>query len=220
MKYAVFSDIHGSTEGWRAMLKHPVFHKTDKKICLGDVIEFNEDCIRFYEEVQQIADTIILGNHEAVLTGECNITVFNPKVHDDIRCTESFIENNYPEFLSTIKELPRQLIEQSIAFTHGSFNGSAPWNHIRYIEDLKEEAGYLPERINFEGHGHIPFIAWVEDGLWYYQRQIYDTTFHLKPDVSYIINAGSILGSREMRWLERTYLVFDSVELTINFYKV
>ena len=220
MKIALFSDLHGDASGLELLLKHEQFIKSDERICLGDVVEFKDACWEYYERLAQADVTIIKGNHEAVLTGECDVTVFNPKVHAAIERAKEDVRRTKPEFLDTLRALPMRLERDGAFFTHGSFQPQTPWKHIRYIEDLAAEAAHTPGRITFLAHGHIPFVAWQENGLWFYERQLYGRTFQLERDQPYILNTGSILGSREMRWLEKTYLLFDSDAQTATYYNL
>lgn len=222
MRYGVFSDLHSDAAGLDALLRHKSFIDSDKKLCLGDVITANDQSApSYYARVEEIADTILLGNHEAILADRCSMDVFtNHDIHQSIANTKAHLANQDPAFLQTLAHLPTRHLTDTAAFTHASFNPEDPWRHIRYIEHLASEAAHAPRDIVVLGHGHIPFIAWLEDGLWFYERQIYNRTFTLKPSVRYILNVGSILGSREMRWHEKSFLVFDDEALAINFYKV
>jgi predicted phosphodiesterase len=213
MNYLIFSDIHSNREGWEALKTHPLF-VTSRRICLGDVLDATDPDETFFDEVSSNVDSVLLGNHEAVLIGQCEIEVFNPNVRQQIQENIKAVPS---KLLEQIKKIPRNLTEAGASLTHASFNPSTPWKHIRYIEDLNSQAPHLHARVNILGHGHIPFVAWVEDGLWYYERQIYNREFHLNKDTTYIINCGSLLGSREMRHRERTCLVFNPDEQVISF---
>lgn len=221
MKYAFFSDIHNSNEGFTKLVQHPSFINAEKKVCLGDVINAHqhEGMIDFYNKVKSEVDIIICGNHEAVLIDECPAEVFNEKARHQIKDVKKALKQ-FPEFLEELKSLPESFEADGLKAVHASFESSNPWKHIRYTEDVQEQAVYLPEHLNIVGHGHIPFIAWIEQGYWYYQRQIYGHTFKLGDLTQYVINCGSILGSREMRQYERTFVSYDDIEKTIEFVNV
>ncbi len=221
MRYLVFSDLHGSDSGWTALQNHPEFSRDgQKRVCLGDVVEFDDNYRNYYQAVAAKSDVVILGNHEAVLTGASPVERFNPKVHEAILATKADAEQHHPDLLATFQALPQQLREGDVSFTHGSYNPVDIWKHVRYIEDLKDEQPHLPSRFNFLAHGHIPFVAWLENDLWYYQRQIYAQPFTLDGPGPYIVNSGSILGSREMRQHERTFLTYDPDTQQLIFYNL
>jgi predicted phosphodiesterase len=217
MKYLVFSDLHNDEAGLAAVERF-ASQSEYTKICLGDVINAHQKIAPdYFQRVTTFADIVLLGNHEAVLTGRCDVDVFNSKLHSMIEESRQKM-TGYPEIVKVMQALPQEHLTTKAAFTHASFNASRPWRHVRYIEDLNDELQYLPRHINFIGHGHIPFIAWQKDGLWFYERQLYGKTFKLEPETKYIVNSGSLLGSREMRWHEKTHLVFDDDEQTVHFY--
>lgn len=218
MKYLIFSDCHGDWKAINSLLNQKKYSDY-YKICLGDISEFDENLIKCYEYVEKNTNLIIKGNHEAILIGGISIKSFDKRVYPAIKSTIKKLKKGNT-FLKKIKQLPNIKIMDNVAFTHGSFDKKNIWKPIRYIEDVKEEEKYLPKKINFIGHGHIPFLAWKENSLWFYEKQIYKKTFILNTNKTYLINVGSLLGSREMRWYEKTFLVYDSESNSLIFHNL
>ncbi len=221
MTYALFSDLHADEVGLAKLQKHTAFQNADNRVCLGDAINVHDEksAQSFYRKVRSICDDMVVGNHEAVLTGACDISLFNPKWHESILESKKQLEEKQPEFIRELKKLPASLTLGEAVARHASFDPKSPWQHVRYTEDVQSQADYLPAQVHFLGHGHIPYIAWKSEGFWYYQRQIYDKLFRLDPKTQYVINIGSILGSREMRKFEKTFLVYDT-KGTVTFYNL
>ncbi|HSX06273.1 MAG TPA: metallophosphoesterase family protein [Candidatus Saccharimonadia bacterium] len=222
MKHALFSDLHASEVGLTKLLAHPAFKGAHKRICLGDVINAHDitTAAEYFVRVKDASDLILRGNHEAVLTGQCDIAVFNPRVREAISNAKKQLETENGSLLQELSALVSTYALGDMQLTHGSFNTANPWKHVRYTEDVQAEEGYMPSNVCVTAHGHIPFIAWQEEGLWYYQRQLYDSPFLLKRDTKWYVNTGSILGSREMRAYERTFLVYDDEARTVTFHNL
>lgn len=220
MKYLVFSDVHADEAGLQALQASPAF-KDCQKIFLGDSFMAQDTAtLGFFDKVKSVSDLMILGNHEAVYIDRCTPALFNPKWREPIEKAKPEVQAHQSVLLDELRGLEQQYATAEAAFAHGSFDPDNPWGRVRYIEDLESERPHLPKKINFLAHSHIPFIARYEDGLWYYERQIYDKPFTLKDDLTYIINTGSLLGSREMRQFEKTYLVYDEDSRTVQFFNV
>lgn len=222
MRYAFFSDLHASEEGLKRLSEHDEFLSTDQKVCLGDIINAHqpESAKEYYDKVEAISDIIVSGNHEAFLAGKCDADIFSPKIRSSLVESKERLQESDPNLLDRLAKLPDTALIDGAWVTHASFDPDKPWTHVRYTEDVQKQAPFLKRDLSIIGHGHIPFIAWVEDGLWYYQRQIYNTVFNLKDDATYLLNAGSILGSREMRERERTFLIYDDTNKSIIFYNL
>lgn len=223
MIYALYSDIHNDRDGWRLLSQHQAFLAAGKRICLGDVINAHmpEEAIAFYRQVAKASDAIVLGNHEAVFTGKCDIATFHTRLSQKLAQAKTWLAAAEPQLVEEFLRLPRRInLGKEAVATHGSFCADNPWRHIRYIENLADEAVYAPARIAFLGHGHIPFIAYKKKGYWFYDRQIYNKPFLLDDDIQYIINVGSVLGSREMRWHEKTFATYDDEVSCVTFYEL
>lgn len=221
MRHAYFSDVHLSEEGFSKLIAHEEFINSDKKICLGDIFNATEPetAKDFFFKVKQYTDSILLGNHEAVFIGKCDPAIFNEKVQKKIQDSLDYFSQD-PEFLQELSNLPEYYENENVSARHASFDDAKPWHHVRYTEDVQAQTVHLPNKINIVGHSHIPYIAWQENDFWYYQRQIYGVSFTLDDDKVYVVNTGSILGSREMRQYERTFLVFDDEANSITFHNL
>lgn len=223
MIYALYSDIHNDRDGWRRLSRHQAFLTADRRICLGDVINAHmpEEAIKFYRQVAKASDAVVLGNHEAIFTGKCDIATFHPRLSQKLSQAKTWLTATEPQLVKEFARLPQRinLGEEAVA-THGSFSADNPWRHIRYIEDVADEAAHTSARIAFLGHGHIPFIAYKKEGYWFYDRQAYRKPFLLDSDTPYIINIGSVLGSREMRWHEKTFVAYNDEIPCVTFYEL
>lgn len=219
--YALFSDVHADREGLDLLKRHPQFLKADKRICLGDSFNAHAhtDAMSYFDEIMSITDNFLLGNHEGVLIGESNVTDFNPKMRKQIIAAQQYFAYQHTEFIERLRQLPKSLVIDEVHMTHASFDPANQWKHVRYIEDVQDQERLLPGNVCITAHGHIPFIAW-KDKYWFYQRQIYGEQFILDSDKTWFINTGSVLGSREMRWLERSFLTYDSELRRVAFFNL
>ncbi len=62
--WALLSDIHANLEALEAVIREIETQGIDRVLALGDVINYGPDPLRCLERVLDIADVVLLGNHE------------------------------------------------------------------------------------------------------------------------------------------------------------
>lgn len=222
MIYALFSDVHADSAGLAALKSHSAFQDADTRVCLGDAINAQDiqSAHMSFDAVRNVSDVMVMGNHEAVLVGKCAVEVFSPKVRPALTTAIAYHSEHSSDFVKMLADLPMDVVLGDAVAVHASFDPANPWHHVRYTEDVQAQADTLPKQVNFLAHGHVPFIAWLDGGLWYYERQIYNCTFQVNKYTKYLINTGSVLGSREMRQYEKTFLTYDTATAQVTFYNL
>ncbi|RJP75072.1 MAG: metallophosphoesterase, partial [Candidatus Zixiibacteriota bacterium] len=77
MKIGFLSDIHGNLEALTAALRSLERHRTDRIVCLGDVVGYGANPGECLDLVRRQAAIQVLGNHDAAAVGMQNLVYFN-----------------------------------------------------------------------------------------------------------------------------------------------
>ena len=64
MRTAIISDIHANLEALQAVLAHIDQQKTDRIICLGDILGYGPNPVECVDLIAQRCDWSLLGNHD------------------------------------------------------------------------------------------------------------------------------------------------------------
>jgi predicted phosphodiesterase len=73
-RIAVLSDIHGNLVALEAVLRVVNVHRVDEVYCLGDVFGYYPDGLDCLRMLDGIGCSLVMGNHEAMLTGQLSYT--------------------------------------------------------------------------------------------------------------------------------------------------
>ena len=163
MKIAVFSDIHGNTVYFQAVLSRLEGKSVDRMFFLGDSVSycpFGNDVLTMLRE-RNI--TCIEGNHDSMARGEFPI----PERKDAIYRLRETIETITPENMAFLKSWPDSLSLEAdgrrMFFVHGS-----PLNHLKgYAYEDSEMYFYDDPETDavFMGHTHRPWMKQNEHTL-------------------------------------------------------
>ena len=127
MKLALISDIHANTEALKAVLSKLDELAPDKIICLGDLVgygPFPNECI---ELIRQREIPVVLGNHDAAITGAQSLDLFRDPNRSLLKWT---IDQITPENFSFLKELPLTLNFDNWIAAHASPSDPHKWPYM------------------------------------------------------------------------------------------
>ena len=132
MKLAVFSDIHGNIDAFRAVLTAIKALSPDRYIFCGDICGYYYDQLEVISELMRLSPLVaVQGNHEAQFLGslenENQLDTFSRRYGSTYRRLRERID---PRALSFLKELPVSVVsdDHQWAVFHGS-----PWAPLRRI---------------------------------------------------------------------------------------
>ncbi|MCB9898830.1 MAG: metallophosphoesterase family protein [Planctomycetes bacterium] len=175
---AIISDIHGNLPALEAVLRDARSAGIDRVLCLGDIVGYGADPVRCLELVREVADQIIMGNHEhAVLVGPMG---FNPLASAAVQWTRRQFDTSpdASDGLDFLGRLPHRIDDDELVLVHGS--PSQPLDEYLFREDtlehLPRSRDYAPKLANsfrlidrpcFVGHTHVPGVipetmTWIE----------------------------------------------------------
>lgn len=200
MRIAFLSDIHGNLEALTVALEAVDRQKTDKLICLGDVVGYGADPGKCLDLIRSRTSSIILGNHDAVAVGNEDLAYFNEFARAAALWTQTVLSEEHKEFISS---LPLVLKEDELHLVHGTPDNPERWNYIFSAYDAYKQFSAVEGRVCFVGHSHVPGD--------YREREA-------NPDVSpkRIINVGSV-GQPRDRDPRLCFAIYDTDSDEVEF---
>lgn len=156
MKLAVLSDAHGNWLYFERCISEIKKSKPDKIVFLGDCFGYMHEGKAVLDKLREMNAKILLGNHEAMLSGKIPFDKEKEKVYgleiDRLKintCDLEYIKKLSPEFYEEIDN-------KRILYIHGR-----PDNFLcgyLYKEDRAYRWGQDDYDFIFMGHTHRPYI--------------------------------------------------------------
>ena len=218
--YGVLGDIHGNREALTATLAALEKRRPERLLCVGDIVGYNADpngCAALLRKRGVIA---IAGNHDLISTGRLGFERCSYKAMHSLKRTRLELHADTAEYLCS---LPAAFeVEDQVVLVHGGVRDVQ--QYMTKPHHIEENVRYLrtdfPGRhICFYGHMHQQKVFEVsEDGM---VRDLpAEGIARLRRDREYFINPGSLDASRKHGCKLAEFALFDSGELTVEFFRV
>lgn len=215
MRYAIVSDIHANRQAWRAVLSDIVRQDADLILCLGDAIGYGPSPVEVLDSVMQQCKCLLIGNHEAVIGGRCDIDIFNEKAQRIVEWTAAQLG---PAAARGFRDLPSDASADSFLASHAEILEPERFNYIETEEDALENFHARPFEILFVGHTHISGVHTLETATGRLEL-VPAEDFSLRRGRRYIVNSGSVGDSRDDD-PRASYCIFDEDRQSVVFRKV
>jgi predicted phosphodiesterase len=161
MIYGVFSDIHGNYEALKAVLDF--FRKNEVKsfICCGDLVGYGPQSSECVREVMRLKSArVVLGNHDAALTGRLEMRWFNTNAVASLEFARKTMSGAE---LAWLADLPETLETADFTMFHGS--PRKPLTEYMLSEAMfSENLSYWRVSPCFVGHSHLPVYFRQSEG--------------------------------------------------------
>lgn len=212
MLYALISDIHGNLEALTTVMKAIEEFAPDRLICLGDVVGYGanpEECAAI---VREKADICLMGNHEAAVIGNLDISYFTPYARDAALWTREHITE---ETMHWAAELPLAGRIDTFTVVHGSLYQPEMFNYVQTIADAEYNFSAMETPLLFLGHSHQPLAFFNTEPM----------TYTLGPEIELdhsektIVNIGSVGQPRDEN-PNSAFAIFDSTKNTVTIHRV
>jgi len=187
LKWAVFSDIHGNLEAFKAVWDYISKEDIDKIAILGDIVGYGANPKECIDQLRYRADIIVAGNHDFAVTGLTDISNFNYVARTAIEWTIEQLPDVGSAFLSG---LPLTSVVNDLTFVHSNPHNPQEWKYLLSLNDARNGFNFFHNRICFVGHSHIPVI-FAKDSKGRVSSSK-DHRIELKDGARYIINVGSV----------------------------
>lgn len=153
MRIAFLSDIHGNLEALTEALNVVDRRGVDELICLGDIVGYGADPAECLELIRSRTSKVILGNHDAAVVGDQDLSYFNDFARSAVLWTMSAISDEQKEY---IRSLPMELKEEGFHLVHGTPKEPEQWHYVFSEYDASKQFSAIKGSICFVGHSHVP----------------------------------------------------------------
>ena len=205
MKIGIFSDVHGNLEALEKVLAEMAREGVERYWCLGDVVGYGANPNECVARVREVAEKVVIGNHDAACVGAEEITHFNPRAQEAVRWTQGQLT---PENADWLKRLPLTESVDGDLLVHGSPYEPALWYYIHSrmrMSEMVEGFRATEARCAFVGHSHQPLIL-VKRGEEFFRFLGYELT--MEAGSRYLVNVGSVGQPRDGD-PKASYVIYD-----------
>jgi predicted phosphodiesterase len=208
---AVISDVHSNLEALETCLKKIEEIKTDRVVCLGDMVDYCAQPNECIELLRKKSDVILLGNHdEAQFVHELSKT-FSENAYISSVYTRGILRDDHLDFF---RKIPRDYILENIYFVHSSPYLPDYYKYVLTEEMAINNFNYFEQEICFIGHSHIPKIFEYKFGC----VKVVNAE-NIKKGNKYIINAGSVGQPRDGDY-RTCFCTFDTEKFELIYYRL
>lgn len=196
MRTALISDIHGSYERLQAVLADIAGQACDRIVCLGDLVDGEEEGAAVARLLRDRDILTVRGNHD-------ESALADPGLPPDVR--------------AYFAALPEDLIEGDVFYTH-----SSPRTRRRKVRDEWEAWNVFDEtpwRRIFVGDVHLPLIFGLDPARRFEAVAFpveYDREFAFHAGMRYLVCVGAVGYSRDSDPRAR-YAIFDAAHDRVSF---
>ncbi len=219
MRYLILSDIHSNLAALEAVLA-AVAGKSEKAVCLGDLIGYGPDPEEVVSRVRALNPIVLRGNHDRAGSGLTDAEDFNPSARRAALWTRDRLS---ADNLNYVRALPvGPLAVQDFLLVHGSTFDEDEYVFEAYqaLETLRQAS----HRLIFFGHTHL------QGGFVLHDKKLEVLHIRLKeeseaaelrlePDARYLLNPGSIGQPRDGD-NRAACAIYDSAEAMVEFWRV
>ncbi|MEQ8850711.1 MAG: metallophosphoesterase family protein [Phycisphaerales bacterium] len=220
-RYALIADIHANLDALEAVVNDMDMVGYDAVICLGDVVGYGPEPARCLELISDLADVMVLGNHDEAVLREDVSARFNPRARRSIEYTRSKM-NEY--HIALLRSMPYRAELDGFSIAHATFSPTR-FEYLYTAEAAADAFNYMPAHVGLIGHTHLPsaFAAPVAQNV----QAGEVTVAQLAPGQAlryndgrrYILNPGSV-GQPRDRNPDASWALLDSDQKRVQIRRV
>ena len=214
MRFAIVSDLHANLQAWNAVFLDLRSNGATAIVCLGDVVGYGPQPAAVLQAAHQHVNHFVLGNHDAVVCGKLDATLFNDAARELIGWTREQLGGNAVRFLAS---LPLTLTGDGFRCTHGAFANPAAFPYVLTRADASASWAQVPEPLLFVGHTHEP--AFYLLGPSRTPHCVEPQDFVIEDGKRYLVNVGSV-GSPRDGDARASYCLYDTDQRAVYWRRV
>ena len=220
MRQLLLSDIHANMEALKACLDRAGTVGFDAVLCCGDIVGYGPEPNEAVRTVREVGAVAIRGNHDRVACGQDDPSDFNPYAKAAAYWTREALTEESHAYLRALPIGPLDL-GNGVQLVHGAVTDED--DYIMSEEHAAESFALTDAHLTFYGHSHFPSIYTCDRSgnviAEFLDDQIGTATLHLRNDLQYLINPGSVGQPRDGD-NRSSFLIWDVDELRVEFYRV
>ena len=217
MRLGIFSDVHANIEALSSVIDAFAEMDIDTYYCLGDVVGYGASPNECADIVRTIAETTILGNHDAAVAGRMDYSYYYDAARDALDHHAKILT---PENMTWLKELPykRMLEEHDMQLCHGSPLRLEEFEYIFAPEQARECLLIWDElpQLTLIGHSHLCKVFELSENS---VEELPAECLTLRKDKKYIISVGSTGQPRDYD-PRASFVIFDTESRQFDFYRI
>ena len=214
VRYAIVSDIHANRQAWDVVLLDIRSSRVDSVICLGDIIGYGPAPAGVLESVYTNVDHFILGNHEAVICGKLDASLFNANARKLIAWTRGRLDRKAVDFFRT---LPLSLDGGGFRCAHSDFGEPAAFHYVIDAEDALPSWATVDDRLLFVGHTHDTSLHLLGNSG--SPHRVPPQDFVIEDGKRYLVNVGSVGQPRDGD-ARASYCIYDDEAQSVYFRRI
>lgn len=214
MRYAIVADIHANLPAWNTVLTDLASLRVDRIVCLGDIVGYGPEPAAVLSSVYRQVDGFCLGNHDAVVAGKLDPSLFNDRARAAIAWTASQLGTRAASFLGS---LPLTLTGPGFRCAHGDFASPAAFRYVLEPADALGSWQAVPEPLLFVGHSHVPALFVL--GASGVPHRVEAQDFVLEDGKRFLVAVGSAGHPRD-RDARACYCIYDTADCSVRWRRV
>ncbi|RJO66415.1 MAG: metallophosphoesterase [Myxococcales bacterium] len=215
MRTAIISDIHANYEALSAVLEIVERLKTDRCVCLGDLVGYGASPNESVQAVRERAEFSILGNHDAAIVGRMSLDFYYDTAREALEWTAQSLT---PENDAYLRSLPYVREERDICWVHGEPERPEAFNYVYTLPQARRLAGAYErlKPVTFVGHSHLRRVFVVEPNG---ALELPTDNLTLNAERKYVVAVGSV-GQPRDNDPRAAFAIFDEQTRRVEFYRV
>ena len=204
MRAAIISDVHSNLAALETVLSIIEAEQVDELWCLGDLVGYGADPERCVEILMERCDVTLAGNHDLVVAGSIDMSVFTHDAGTAARWTAKVLSETAMEQLKSLVPFGER---NEVELYHASIRDPI-WE---YVVDPGTAAACLALQTHdlaLIGHSHVPLVYATAQGEMVLAGYAEEGTLEMVEGTRYLINPGSVGQPRDGD-PRAAYLVLD-----------
>jgi predicted phosphodiesterase len=160
MKIVVVSDVHGNLPALEAVLEGIEGEDASELWCLGDLVGYNADPETCTTTMVELADICLAGNHDLVVNGTVDISVFAHDAAIAARWAQQVLSE---EALTLLRSLQPSGERAGVELYHASPRDPV-WEYVIDQRTAQSCLELLRHDLGLIGHSHVPLAYTAGSG--------------------------------------------------------
>jgi predicted phosphodiesterase len=215
VRAAIISDVHSNLAALETVLAAIEPEQVDEIWCLGDLVGYGADPERCVEILLDRCAISLAGNHDLVVTGEIDMSVFAHDAGKAARWTAKVLSDTAMERLRALQPVGER---NGVELYHASIRDPV-WE---YVVDPGTAAACLALQTHglaLIGHSHVPLAYASLQGEMVIAGYAEEGTLQMVEGTKYLINPGSVGQPRDGD-PRAAYLLLDLDRLTATWRRI